>query len=376
MYIFLIIILAVFLIENTGSIRIGKRRRSGAAIFDQTYIESKALYMYLYNRIPAVMFADGVDAGQVYCYITDQCGDDILKVYQHSDYNQTKQVLEFSRTFFEMKGNILVETGNNYAEVLFEPKDYAGAKDLITKFAEFKMPVKKREFEINIVSNGSYGLELKALPITATPLDIDKYYNDDFAAIDRIIKERLSRKNDKGIVLLHGLPGTGKTTYLRHIIGLIDKRVLFMSPAVAGNLSNPDFMELILDNPNAVIIIEDAENIIMDRKLSSSSAVSNLLNIGDGLLSDCMNVQIICTFNSSLTVVDNALMRKGRLIAQYEFKKLTVQKAQALSDHLKLEKQVKTPVTLAELTSTEKTDFTPAPLQVMGFRRVLEETEA
>jgi predicted AAA+ superfamily ATPase len=45
-----------------------------------------------------------------------------------------------------------------------------------------------------------------------------------------VIQQRLRKKEDKGIVLLHGLPGTGKTTYLRYLIGRIKKRVLFVSP--------------------------------------------------------------------------------------------------------------------------------------------------
>src|SRR5207244_10467965 len=96
---------------------------------------------------------------------------------------------------------------------------------------------------------------------------------------------------------------------------------------------NPDFIQLLIDNPNTVLIIEDAENIIIDRKYNSGSSVSNLLNISDGLMADFLNVQLICTFNSSLTLVDNALMRKGRLIAKYEFGKLGVAKAQQLSKH-------------------------------------------
>ena len=58
---------------------------------------------------------------------------------------------------------------------------------------------------------------------------------------DETIRARLNNKNDKGIVLLHGLPGTGKTTYLRYLIGKIKKRILFLSPNVAGNLMDPDF---------------------------------------------------------------------------------------------------------------------------------------
>ena len=195
------------------------------------------------------------------------------------------------------------------------------------------------------------------------------YYNDDFKPVDEVIKQRLEKDNDKGIILLHGLPGTGKTTYLRHLIGNMKKRVLFVSPGVAGNLMNPEFIDLLIDNPNAVLVIEDAENIIMDRKFSSNSSVSNLLNISDGLLSDCLNVQIICTFNSALSMVDSALLRKGRLIAKYEFEKLNAIKAQRLSDHLGFKNIIDKPMTIAEITNPGDMDVEQPAMQVMGFRR-------
>ena len=131
---------------------------------------------------------------------------------------------------------------------------------------------------------------------------------------------------------------------------------------------NPEFIDLLIDNPNAVLVIEDAENIIMDRKYSSSS-VSNLLNISDGLLSDCLNVQIICTFNSALNLVDSALLRKGRLIAKYEFGKLTAEKSQGLSNHLGLDQLIVKPQTLAEITNPDQLNFDMPQVNVIGFRR-------
>jgi SpoVK/Ycf46/Vps4 family AAA+-type ATPase len=209
------------------------------------------------------------------------------------------------------------------------------------------------------------------MEIKRTKLDLHLFYEDDFREVDTIIQKRLNQKRDKGIVLLHGLPGTGKTTYLRYLVGRLKKRVLFLSPNVAGNLMDPDFIDLLIDNPNTIVIFEDAENIIMDRRTSGSSSVSNLLNISDGLLADFLNVQLICTFNSSLTMVDSALMRKGRLIAKYEFGKLSVEKAQRLSKHLGFDRAINKPMTVAEISNQHEKEFETKQVEVVGFRRAV-----
>jgi hypothetical protein len=131
---------------------------------------------------------------------------------------------------------------------------------------------------------------------------------------------------------------------------------------------NPSLVELLIANPNTVLIIEDAENVIKDRKYNSSSSVSNLLNISDGLLADFLNVQLICTFNSPLTAVDSALTRKGRLIAKYEFGKLGIEKAQKLSDHLGLKQSITHPMTVAEIANPHEKEQTPK-MEVIGFKR-------
>jgi hypothetical protein len=128
-------------------------------------------------------------------------------------------------------------------------------------------------------------------------------------------------------------------------------------------------IQLLIDNPNTVLVIEDAENLIMDRKYSGNGGVSNLLNISDGLLADFLNVQIVCTFNSALHLVDEALMRKGRLIARYEFGKLSVAKANALARHLKLETIITEPQTLAAITNTESMNYDTPIKQTIGFRQ-------
>lgn len=97
--------------------------------------------------------------------------------------------------------------------------------------------------------------------------------------------------------------------------------------------------------------------------------ITNLLNISDGLLADFLNVQIICTFNSSVAFIDSALMRKGRLIANYEFGKLSREKAQRLSHHLGLKNTILEPMTIAEIANPNEKTQPVSRTEVIGFRR-------
>jgi len=97
----------------------------------------------------------------------------------------------------------------------------------------------------------------------------------------------------------------------------IENYVIFLPPNIASAITNPDLVSILIDNPNSIFLIEDAENIVVDRETDGSLPVTALLNIADGLLSDCLNIQFICSFNIGIQKVDRALMRKGRLIAKY-----------------------------------------------------------
>lgn len=338
-------------------------------VFDNYYVDLKTFYLREYGQVPCVTFVDDIDAEKIFAYISEGNAGTVIDVYQKSFYNWSQKRQEFNRTVFKLSGNTMINLGDDYVEVYFDRTNYTFGKELVDILATYKAPAKEEDYEINVITLSNGSLDLKQLAIKPTALDIDLYYNDDFKNVDATIKARLEKENDKGIILLHGLPGTGKTTYLRHLIGNMKKKVLFVSPDIAGNLTNPEFMDLLLDNPNAVLVIEDAENIIMDRKYNPNSSVSNLLNISDGLLSDCLNVQVICTFNSALNYVDSALLRKGRLIAKYEFGKLETVKAQKLSDHLGFKNVITQPMTLAEVSNPNDAHYESKKVTVIGFRR-------
>ncbi len=68
-----------------------------------------------------------------------------------------------------------------------------------------------------------------------------------------------------------------------------------------------------------------------------------------------MHQQIIATFNCDLTTIDPALLRQGRLIANYEFNKLDLETSKTLSDKLGFGIQnVNQPMTLAQIYNQDE----------------------
>jgi hypothetical protein len=310
-----------------------------------------------------------IDGEKAFNTIKEKFSSSIRHVHQTRYYKTKKKEYQFDTTIVVMDNNCILEFDNYYCEIFHDGKRGEFVNEVTALASQYKERQRRQPLEINLIVQNRNRLELKAMEIKRTKLDLTLFYEDDFKEVDTVIQKRLKQKNDKGIVLLHGLPGTGKTTYLRYLVGKIKKRVLFLSPSVAGNLMNPDFIELLIDNPNTVLIIEDAENIIMDRKYNNSSSVSNLLNISDGLLADFLNVQLICTFNSSLTMVDSALIRKGRLIAKYEFGKLGLEKSKRLSAHFGFDTVIDKPMTIAEIANPHEKVQPVSGIEVIGFRR-------
>lgn len=342
---------------------------SANGVFAKRFLDTKSLYLYTFNKLPSVRFMGWINGEKAYKAFKEKFSAFIVSEHEYRFYDKKRKNCQFDETVLVLNNNCLIEFDEGYCRMLHDNSCPAFINECVELMRRFKERQRRQPLEINLIIENSYGLDLKAMEIKKTKLDLSLYYEDDFKEVDEVIRQRLNKKGDKGIILLHGLPGTGKTTYLRYLIGKIKKRVLFLSPNIARNLMNPDFIDLLIDNPNTVVVIEDAEQIIMDRKTNEGSAVSNLLNISDGLLADFLNVQLICTFNSSLTMVDSALLRKGRLIAKYEFGRLSIKKAQQLSNHLGYDQIIDRPMTLAEIAGQNEKEFNTKQVGVIGFRR-------
>lgn len=205
------------------------------------------------------------------------------------------------------------------------------------------------------------GQDLVFKPHTIKPLslNLDTMYNDDFLPVHQKIKDGLAT-GSKGVVLLHGVAGSGKTNYIKWLTAQIpDKNFIFVPNNLIGALAEPQFMSMLIEEKNSILVLEDCENYIAERVGggNTSDVVSTILNIADGILSDVLECQFICTFNADLTNIDHALLRHGRLIAEYQFDKLTTDKANQYLQSVNKDMVVDSPKTLAEITHIDETLF-------------------
>ena len=230
--------------------------------------------------------------------------------------------------------------------------------ELIQRVIKLGKRRKQESNNIALVIQTNRGYSTTSFELPKQKLDIELNYGKGFKPVHEKIINTLNQKNGKGLVLLHGTPGTGKTHYLKHIASKIkDKRVLFIPPFLADFITSPEMTPFLIDNSNSVLFIEDAERVITDRQTGGANGVSNILNITDGILSDILNIQIVATFNMDKAKIDSALLRKGRLIAEHKFDALPVEDANNLLKHLGKDANATKPMTLTEIYNVEEAEY-------------------
>jgi SpoVK/Ycf46/Vps4 family AAA+-type ATPase len=234
-------------------------------------------------------------------------------------------------------------------------KDFNGVTSLLTPLAKTR---RERENNIALVIQTNRGYDTTTFELPKQKLDIELGYGKGFKPIHEKIIHKLNEPKSKGLVLLHGTPGTGKTHYLKYLASKIkNKRVLFIPPFLADFITSPEMTPFLIQNAGSVLFIEDAERVITDRNNGGGNGVSNILNITDGILSDILNIQIVATFNMDKAKIDSALLRKGRLIAEHKFDALPIEDAQSLIDSLGYKHTADKPMTLTEIYNLSEVEY-------------------
>lgn len=242
--------------------------------------------------------------------------------------------------------------------------------------AKFRLKLPEEKPGITIISQTSSGTDLNYIQFKdEVSIDLDKNYHDSIKAFDAEISTFIT-SNKSGLVLLHGQPGTGKTTYIRHLVNTHNnKKFIYVPNTHTHVLIEPSFMEFLFQEmDNSVIVIEEAERILESRESNSNNQyIAALLNTSDGIMGSLLNIKFICTFNGDYSKVDKALLRKGRLVGSYKFDALPIEKCQKILHEMGIDKEVDKPMTLAELYNIDKNQIMEGSINgnnsSIGFKR-------
>ena len=235
--------------------------------------------------------------------------------------------------------------------------DLATVVPFLNESFPYRQAPVKAESEIKLITKGSGGnLKLTPYKIKNVELDVSLNYNADFEPHHKCITSALSELKS-GLVVLHGTPGSGKSSYIGWLVRQFkaERSFVYIPQHMAESLSDPGLLDLLLENageddaPPLVLVIEDAERALVADAGGRSSATSTLLNISDGLLGSALKCMVIATTNQSLDALDPALVRAGRLISHYKFDKLQPDQANKLAEHLGRQGGFTSAKTLAEI---------------------------
>jgi hypothetical protein len=282
----------------------------------------------------------------------------IIRVDTALDDNLYVLDYEATEVWLILKKSLMLGINNDRIHILYGPSiSLSERDDIIESIHQFKIRLPYKQFYMVQNYNGS--LELADFDIKQVELDIRSHYNDDFPEINDLVFDSLNTKGRSGLFLLHGKYGTGKTTYLRHLISCIDRKFIYFPIRMIERINSPEFLPFIARHPNSVLVLEDCESLLVQREsgFGNASSLANLLNLSDGLLADALSINAICTFNAGIRKIDDAILRKGRLLARYEFKELEIGKAQHLADSLGKQVKVNKPMTVADIYNIDEKTF-------------------
>ena len=320
---------------------------------DNTY----SIYVSTFKKHPSVY---NIRSHHTLQRIIDLFSDfEVLETYSYAKNNITEKDRLDDIYLINKKYKVVIyatyQSNNNYHIKLLYYKTIP--KEIYDRVSEIKATDDKSMDYIFYVTNSNGSIELDIMEYERKKVDIKDNYNDDFYEVDENIKSSL-RETKAGIHIFYGTPGTGKSTYIKHLISEIDKRFIYCPSSLVPQLANPAFISLLSNRcRNGIFIIEDAEEVLAADGSGRNSAISNVLNISDGILGDALNIQIIATFNTEFNNLDPAILRKGRLLSMYEFNKLDISKAQKILESLGINETIKEPMTLADIYNYANKDW-------------------
>jgi hypothetical protein len=213
--------------------------------------------------------------------------------------------------------------------------------------------------------SGRDGLSLR--PIGQINHDIvnANYTKDAMEGYQHVV-ECLSSSDPCGrLILLQGPPGTGKSYMIRSLVSSVNSTFIVVGAHMIAELSGPAILPVLTqfidpdDKKPITFILEDSDIALSDRNKGGGVAeLSGLLNLGDGLLGELLDIRVLATTNAKMLDMDPAVVRPGRMCQHIKLDPFGAKEATALHAGMVKEQMTtfKKDTTLAEIYRAARED--------------------
>ncbi|MCI0541085.1 MAG: AAA family ATPase [Verrucomicrobiales bacterium] len=269
-------------------------------------------------------------------------GKALLRSYTLSDPSSPeKPKEEHRRLLFRLAGDVFCELDRGAMTVFASTAELAAyhAKELSARFGRPKPRQGPLFFLMSIrgAEVDAQSVEITQ-PFVLNDPDLALHYGREFVEFERELLSVL-RSQHSGASIFRGEPGTGKTSFIRHLISKLQPshRFYYLPVHACGFLSAPEWVgfwtrqTMLAPDKKKIVVIEDAEELLMVRGPGNRAKVSDLLNVADGLLGEFLKMHVLCTTNCPMERLDPAVMRSGRLVAHREFARLKPEQARRIA---------------------------------------------
>ena len=164
------------------------------------------------------------------------------------------------------------------------------------------------------------GVATSFLDFAGADLERGNYPEKIIKQFDYSVSQLSSSEPTGRVMIIDGPTGSGKTSLVRGLIQEVEDAIFVVIPqGMLESLVGPGMINMLIDLKDEdrpiIFVLEDADDALVPRDGGNISLISALLNMGDGILGQALNIRIICTTNARADQIDSAIMRPGRLIA-------------------------------------------------------------
>lgn len=257
---------------------------------------------------------------------------------------------------------IIDKLSDNYLinDVIFfykEESDETLIEEIIKSICNCVIDYEGNSFnKFNTLTLTTNSIELDPVSVDVDSIEIEGRYNEDIIKKAEKIQKKI-KKSNKGLTILCGDRGVGKTTLAKYICHKIDRITIFIPNTMIDlTINGPDFKNFIKKFEKVLIVIDDCEFLSSNPISKINPFTNNILQLVDGFLSDNLNLQIILIFNELQDDLDDDLVDSNSLIDVLEISNLDAETATELSKNLGNNKKYKESTRLIEVVQNKKFD--------------------